>query len=272
MRPPGARRTPQRQVQGDPALRFDRRDRSLFAAATQQQHAEQSEDQQQDDHPAPVLRVRRRFNRLRNRRRGRGGRRRRGPHRLAPGQLLLQFGDLAIALLQLFLQGLQLALQIVHPLAQFLPLPGQRLGLGIRLALRLDESRRSVFHHGGIGWRQDFHGRLLHGAGRASLRLVAGRQAQARAGLEPVPVGIDEGLRIELVQSLHELRAIGVAGTTQASADGPEVVAGASQVFVARLQQCRVYDDRGTTRRRHRRRGLPLRLDPLRAAGSMRGV
>ncbi len=136
VRPPGARRTPQRQVQGDPALRFDRRDRSLFAAATQQQHAEQSEDQQQDDHPAPVLRVRRRFNRLRNRRRGRGGRRRRGPHRLAPGQLLLQFGDLVIALLQLFLQGLQLALQIVHPLAQFLPLPGQRLGLGIRLALR----------------------------------------------------------------------------------------------------------------------------------------
>ncbi|QDR37133.1 pilus assembly protein FimV, partial [Pseudomonas aeruginosa] len=63
------------------------------------------------------------------------------------------------------------------------------------------------------------------------------------------PVGIDEGLRIELVQGLHELRAIGVASTTQASADGPEVVVGASQVFVARLQQCRVYDGRGTTRR-----------------------
>ncbi|MCD2954795.1 hypothetical protein, partial [Pseudomonas aeruginosa] len=63
----------------------------------------------------PVCRARRRRGRGRGGAAGGGGGGRRGPHRLAPGQLLLQFGDLVIALLQLFLQGLQLALQIVHP-------------------------------------------------------------------------------------------------------------------------------------------------------------
>ena len=105
-----------------------------------------------------------------------------GAARLAPGQLLLQFGDLAIALLQLFLQGLQLALQIVHPLAQFLRCRASASASAS--AWRCASTRAAgAFSTTAASAGGRTSTASLHGAGRASLRLVAGRQAQARAGL-----------------------------------------------------------------------------------------
>ncbi|MNO77134.1 hypothetical protein D3C76_682320 [compost metagenome] len=209
-----------------------------FPAARQQQAAKQRQ-QPADHHPSPAGTFRRGIgcsNRgddrsllHRRRRHSCGCRLCLGVVFLAALQLRLQLLDLPVTVLQRLQHAAQLLFHAVQPRTQAGALVGEfgQFGIGIADGGCSDRRRWCGGCHR-CSRRDSFGARRGLGRGHGGLcglhrRLGACGENQGLAGLQAMRIAIDEGLRIELVDAVHQLRVRGAAGA-HARSDAPQGV------------------------------------------------